>query len=668
MLNSPELWNYCTPDNFRNMSAERVMFLAIDNFEVPIEHSMNVILQALTYSGKLSHQNTLKICLFVGLDGTIFARCPVYGGGTPEVVPVENWFTTADGKKAISEKVPIVLIADRGFDRMGKIPGVTVWTPHSLSENPDHPQHSTEEVAEMLQQQSLRAAVENSNRRMRIYDFINNIHNTQLGPGIECFIDIIAACANRRLHSAKTSEFTLPPLEDSDYHNRITDIINRHAPPHQPWMGAGAEVSALVASEDQAKLYDLFVDSFPDDWDKLMREKQVRDIRQVAASAGSQSSSVCAALSQLLNFSHATRPDTTIPDTRALALLDSNSVVQLQIGYDGPMEDIVQNRIQQESSLFAVATVQASLRGIQHRVFIRLDAIAAAGGREAAMRRQRSFTCKCTCEVGAAGYCSHAQCTCLMLVYLKIGYLKMRWTKAASKREIDKARPLCPLLAARRAERLLPESMMILPIAMRSHNYDIHPIAVHRKPISLDQAQNLMKQAMGSRITTADHYSCPTCTKHYKVFSGIFLNHLRGINKHGEIVDLGHHSFWTSNVPDEIQTQLLNGKFTAEEVNAMLAPVVAKTIGAINRPAPPPRQLSAGAIAPPSPSIEANPEEGEEEVIANQNNPEDSDNAEIQQRDVQSPVRARIPPPSSTPRPRRKRKAREPYSPDADSE
>jgi hypothetical protein len=104
LLSPAELWHYCTPDSLKNIATERTIFLAIDNMEVPIDHSLNLVLQTLTYSGKLSHQNTLKICLFVGLDGTIFARCPVYGGATPEISPVENWFVAMMASKWLTRK------------------------------------------------------------------------------------------------------------------------------------------------------------------------------------------------------------------------------------------------------------------------------------------------------------------------------------------------------------------------------------------------------------------------------------------------------------------------------------------------------------------------------------------------------------------------------------
>jgi hypothetical protein len=205
----------------------------------------------------------------------------------------------------------------------------------------------------MLQQQSLRSAVENSNRRMKIYDFLRKIHNTQLGPDIEDFIDIIAACANLRLQLAKDN---LPTkiLTSFDYDRRICEIISRNTPPPRV---DPSPTPALTATQEQGKLLDNFLDTFPSNWDASMRAKQSRDLRNVH-----QSIALPDSLKKLLNFANAVRPTTPIPDMRAKALLDSNSVLLVQLGFEVLEIDPTQ-RI-----LFSVITVQASERSIQHRV------------------------------------------------------------------------------------------------------------------------------------------------------------------------------------------------------------------------------------------------------------------------------------------------------------
>jgi hypothetical protein len=271
-----------------------------------------------------------------------------------------------------------------------------------------------------------------------------------------------------------------------------------------------------------------------------------------------------------------------------------------------------------------------------------------------------------------------------MMFYLKQGFLRMYWSRAASKRKINKTLPLCFLLAARRAERHLPFSDMILPIAMNSHNYDLHSIAVHKSPLKNDKtAQKLLKVAMGKRTVIKDHYSCPICPKHYKVFGGPFLIHLMGTNKNGEITDLGHSSFWSTFVSAQTKQQLKDFGHTmaTEEIAALLSPAVREASGQINVPAPAPDHPAERGIpqtSDPESSSDDNDDgdENDDAARGNGDKDENDDNNEVHEEDSNVPennnsgfrqataplqARKRATPP---PRSRRMIKARRVYSPD----
>lgn len=101
-----------------NVPREKSCVLTADLTELICESSKQLHLQSYLYSSKLKHTHSLKFLTVCTLSRRIVWRSPLFGGGTPEDVPFEQFLESKEFRSLHAQGIEHVFVfTDRGIFR-----------------------------------------------------------------------------------------------------------------------------------------------------------------------------------------------------------------------------------------------------------------------------------------------------------------------------------------------------------------------------------------------------------------------------------------------------------------------------------------------------------------------------------------------------------------------